>query len=131
MTLSLEFKAAAFSIRDLEDKVAESMAAKKGHDEVKSDSKEVKSDDVDGDDPDTVLPSDFAMDIDPEEALSVEAVLRKMEMTLYRLCAALKTKEEFVDCMKMLKVVVSNMVRNPLDSVSAKGTLSVFQCLSV
>ena len=124
ITLSLEFKAAAFSIRDLDDKIAQTMAPikqpQKGPDDG---SKELKTDDDDVEikKMDSGLDHDFAMDIDPEEALSVEEVFRKMEMLLYKLTTVLVVKEDFVQCMKFLKKVVNNMVLNPLNPPSGSN----------
>jgi len=126
ITLTLSFKAAAFSIHDLDDKLTQTLSALKQ--QQKGGAAESKSDDVDDEEMGkrrgSALDEDFAMDIDPEEAESVEAVFRKMERTLYSLTKELTVKEDFVECTKLLQKVVSNLIKYPLDSPSAANAKS-------
>eukprot|EP01083_Nonionella_stella_P021497 59590_1 len=121
ITLRLIFKAQAFSIKDLEQRVSQIQTELKRQ-EKKSSSMDVdtKLDDTDDEDmnqTNSKLDRDFAKDIDAAEALSTEQIFRKMERFLYELTKSLTTKQEFIACMKLLKKIVNNLVLHPIDQV--------------
>lgn len=111
------FDAQKFKINELDGKISKITKELKNKEKSGGSGMdlETKQDDDEDNKKSSGLDKDFAMDVDPVQAESTEEILRKMERLLYNLCKELKTKEQFVACMKLLRKVVNNLIIHPLD----------------